>query len=157
MLEVVGQERADGPLDDSLGKDLAELLREKGGGDVLGRVGIDGNGLELWVDASGEVAPDDGVFPLKLFQGEIAGSAESAARVLAEVDAAELLGAWGAVEEEPGLASPAGDAQAAARGGLMEEVLLGLGGSEGGDAGFGESQFHGSGGALRGRIGVKNR
>jgi hypothetical protein len=44
-LEVVGQERADGPLDDSLGEDLAELLREKGGGDVLGRVGINGNGL----------------------------------------------------------------------------------------------------------------
>jgi hypothetical protein len=68
VLEVVGQERADGPLDDSLGEYLAELVREEGGRDVLGRVGIDGNGLELWVDASGEVAPDNGVFPLKLFQ-----------------------------------------------------------------------------------------
>ena len=28
---------------------------------------------------------------------------------------------------------------------LMEDVFLGLGGSGGGDAGFGESQFHGSG------------
>src|SRR4051794_39654779 len=105
MLEVVGQERADGPLDDSVGEDLAELLREEGGGDVLGRAGIDGNGLELWVDASGEVAPDNGVFPLKLFQGGVAGTAEPSARVLAEIDAAKLLRAWGAVEEEPGLAS----------------------------------------------------
>ncbi len=52
VLEVVGQERAEGSLDDSLGEDLAELVREEGGRDVLGRVGIDGNGLELWVDAS---------------------------------------------------------------------------------------------------------
>jgi hypothetical protein len=54
---------------------------------VLARVGIDGNGLELWVNASGEVAPDNGVFPLKLFQGEVAGSAEPSARVLAQIDA----------------------------------------------------------------------
>lgn len=59
----------------------------EGGRDVLGRVGIDGNGLELWVDASGEVAPDNGVFPLRLFQGEVAGSAEPSARVLAQIDA----------------------------------------------------------------------
>ena len=51
----------------------------------------------------------------------------------------------GAVEEEPGLASSAGDAQVSARGRLIEEVLLRSVGSEGGNAGFGESQFPGSG------------
>src|SRR5436305_15321126 len=154
-LEVVGQERADGPLDHSLGEDLAELLREKGGGYVLGRFGINGNGLDLWVDASGEVSSDDGVFPLKLLQGEVAGAAEPSAWVLAQIDAAKLFRAWGAVEKEPGLASPAGDAQAGAGGGLMEEVLLGLGGSEGGDAGFCKSEFHGSGGRRGAGSGVK--
>jgi hypothetical protein len=79
MLEVVGQERADGPFDDSLGEDGTPP--GEGGGDVLGHFGIDGNGLELRVDASGEVAPDNGVLPLKLFQEEVAGSAEPSARV----------------------------------------------------------------------------
>ena len=124
-LEVVGQERSDGALNHPFGEDLTELLREKGGGDELGSLGVDGHRLDLRVNAPGEVPPDNGVLALKFFEGEIAGAAEPSARVLAEVDTPQLLRAGGAVEEEPSLAAPAGDPQAGPRGGLMEDVPLG--------------------------------
>ena len=136
VLEVVGQDRADRSLDHPLGEDLAEFLREKVGGDDFSRLGIDVHRLKLRVNPPGEVAPNDGVFALKVLEGEIAGLSQPSARVLAEVEAPQLLGTRRTVEEKPGLASFAGDPQARARGGLVENVLLRLEGSEGGNPGF---------------------
>jgi hypothetical protein len=138
-LEVVGEERSDRPLDHPVREDLAEFLREKGDGDELGRLGIDGDRLELGVNAPGEIPSDDGVFPLEVFKGKVAGLSEPAARVLAEVNAAQLLRAGSGIKEKPRLPPLAGDPQSGSRGRLMEHILLGLGGAEGRNARFRES------------------
>src|SRR5436305_880372 len=72
-LEVVSQQRPDRPLDHSVREDLTEFLREKGGGDELGRLGIDGYRLDLGVNAPSKIPSDDRVFALKFLKGEIAG------------------------------------------------------------------------------------
>src|ERR1700686_252249 len=92
MLKVVGQERADRHPAHPLRKNFAELPRGKGGGDALRRLRIDGHGLKLRVNSPGEIPPDDGILPLKVLEREIASLTEPAARVLAEVEAAQLLG-----------------------------------------------------------------
>src|SRR4029077_11330582 len=143
VLEVVREQCADRPLDDPFGEDLPQLLGEESGGDQLGRVGVDGNGLALWVDPLGEVPPGAGVIPLEGPQGKIASFAQLAAGVLAEVGAALELRSRGVVEEKPRLASLSGDPESCSWGRIVENVLLGLGRAEGGNPGFGELHFHG--------------
>jgi hypothetical protein len=68
ILEVVGEKRPDRPFHHPFREDLPEILRQEGRGDKLRRLRIDADRLALRVDSLREVAPSDGVLPLKVLR-----------------------------------------------------------------------------------------